>query len=112
MRFIPGTPWMRISIGSWTSEEDVERLAVALTERLGAGRARPRSGERRDHERDVLVQVDAQLLGAAVTSSRLTPLAKLGCFSFLRTDRGSRWRARPVAPAPQAWTKPEISSQA
>ncbi len=31
-RFIPGTPWMRISIGSWTSEEDVERLAVALTE--------------------------------------------------------------------------------
>jgi len=30
VRYIPGTPWLRISVGAWTSDEDVERLAAAL----------------------------------------------------------------------------------
>ena len=31
VRFIPGTPWVRVSAGAWTGEEDVERLAGALS---------------------------------------------------------------------------------
>jgi L-cysteine/cystine lyase len=30
-RSIPGTPWLRVSIGAWTTEDEVERLATALT---------------------------------------------------------------------------------
>ena len=30
-RSIPGTPWLRVSIGAWTTEDEVERLAQALT---------------------------------------------------------------------------------
>jgi L-cysteine/cystine lyase len=30
VRFIPGTPYLRISIGAWTTDEDVERLIAAL----------------------------------------------------------------------------------
>jgi len=29
-RFIPGTPWLRVSIGAWTTEDEVEQLAQAL----------------------------------------------------------------------------------
>ena len=29
-RYIPGTPWLRVSVGAWTSDDDVERLAAAL----------------------------------------------------------------------------------
>jgi L-cysteine/cystine lyase len=29
-RYIPDTPWLRISVGAWTSDDDVERLAAAL----------------------------------------------------------------------------------
>jgi L-cysteine/cystine lyase len=32
LRFIPGTPYLRVSIGAWTTEEDVERLVSALAE--------------------------------------------------------------------------------
>ncbi len=31
-RSIPGTPWLRVSIGAWTTEDEVERLAQALAE--------------------------------------------------------------------------------
>ncbi len=30
VRFIPDTPYLRVSIGAWTSDEDVERLAEGL----------------------------------------------------------------------------------
>jgi L-cysteine/cystine lyase len=30
VRFIPNTPWMRASIGAWTTPDDVEALAAAL----------------------------------------------------------------------------------
>lgn len=30
-RFIPGTPWLRVSIGAWTTEDEVEQLAQALS---------------------------------------------------------------------------------
>ena len=30
-RYIPDTPWLRISVGAWTSDDDVERLAAALS---------------------------------------------------------------------------------
>jgi L-cysteine/cystine lyase len=29
-RSIPGTPWLRVSIGAWTTEDEVEQLAQAL----------------------------------------------------------------------------------
>jgi L-cysteine/cystine lyase len=31
IRYIPGTPYLRVSVGAWTTDEEVERLAVALT---------------------------------------------------------------------------------
>jgi L-cysteine/cystine lyase len=31
VRFIPGTPWMRASVGAYTSPNDVERLAAGLS---------------------------------------------------------------------------------
>ena len=30
VRFIPGTPWMRVSVGACTSAGDIERLAAGL----------------------------------------------------------------------------------
>jgi len=30
VRDVPGTGWLRVSCGWWTSEEDVERLLAAL----------------------------------------------------------------------------------
>jgi L-cysteine/cystine lyase len=30
VRYIPGTPYLRVSIGAWTTDEDVERLIAAL----------------------------------------------------------------------------------
>ena len=30
IRDLPGTGWLRVSCGWWTSEEDVERLVAAL----------------------------------------------------------------------------------
>ena len=48
----------------------------------------------------------------AYTSSRWTPAANDGCFSFFLTDFGSR-PSRPVGrTSPHACTKPESSSQA
>jgi selenocysteine lyase/cysteine desulfurase len=32
IRYIPGTPFLRVSVGAWTTEDEMERLAVALTE--------------------------------------------------------------------------------
>jgi L-cysteine/cystine lyase len=32
VRFIPGTPYLRVSIGGWTTDQDVERLVSALAE--------------------------------------------------------------------------------
>jgi L-cysteine/cystine lyase len=32
VRFIPGTPYLRVSIGGWTTDEDVERLVSGLSE--------------------------------------------------------------------------------
>jgi selenocysteine lyase/cysteine desulfurase len=32
VRFIPGTPYLRVSIGGWTTDEDVERLVAGLSE--------------------------------------------------------------------------------
>jgi L-cysteine/cystine lyase len=29
-RFIPGTPWLRLSVAAWTTEDELERLATAL----------------------------------------------------------------------------------
>jgi L-cysteine/cystine lyase len=31
IRYIPGTPYVRVSVGAWTTDEEVERLAEALT---------------------------------------------------------------------------------
>jgi L-cysteine/cystine lyase len=31
IRFIPGTPFLRISVGAWTTDEEIDRLATALT---------------------------------------------------------------------------------
>ena len=47
-----------------------------------------------------------------VTSSRLTPLAKLGCLSFLRTDFGSSVDSPSGRTNPHAWTNPDSSSHA
>jgi selenocysteine lyase/cysteine desulfurase len=30
VRAVPGEPWIRVSCGWWTSEEDLERLVSAL----------------------------------------------------------------------------------
>ena len=30
LRDVPGTSWLRVSCGYWTSEEDIERLIEAL----------------------------------------------------------------------------------
>jgi L-cysteine/cystine lyase len=32
VRFIPGTPYLRVSVGSWTTDDDVERLVSGLAE--------------------------------------------------------------------------------
>ena len=32
IRYIPGTPFLRVSVGAWTTEDEVERLAVGLTD--------------------------------------------------------------------------------
>jgi L-cysteine/cystine lyase len=32
IRYIPDTPWMRASIGAWTTDDEVDRLANALTD--------------------------------------------------------------------------------
>ncbi len=31
IRYIPGTPYLRVSVGAWTTDDEVERLAEALT---------------------------------------------------------------------------------
>jgi len=31
LRNIPGTPWLRASVGAWNDENDLDRLLVALT---------------------------------------------------------------------------------
>ena len=31
VRSIPGTPFLRVSVGAWTSDEEIDRLAEALT---------------------------------------------------------------------------------
>ena len=46
------------------------------------------------------------------TSSRCTPAANDGCFSFLRTDFGSRPSSPVGRTSPHACTKPESSSHA
>ena len=68
--------------------------------------------ERGDHERDVLVEVDAERLGARRTSSRVTAAANDGCLSFFLTDFGvSPWM--PVGRTyAQAGRKPDSSSTA
>jgi L-cysteine/cystine lyase len=35
VRFIPGTPYLRISVAAWTTDDDVERLLSALAELRG-----------------------------------------------------------------------------
>jgi selenocysteine lyase/cysteine desulfurase len=30
IRSIPGTPWLRVSVGAWTADEDIEMLIDAL----------------------------------------------------------------------------------
>jgi L-cysteine/cystine lyase len=32
IRYIPGTPYLRVSVGAWTTDEEIERLASALDE--------------------------------------------------------------------------------
>ena len=36
VRTIPGTAYVRVSVGAWTSEDEIEALADALDEVLGA----------------------------------------------------------------------------
>ena len=31
IRYIPGTPYLRVSVGAWTTDDEVDRLAEALT---------------------------------------------------------------------------------
>ena len=68
---------------------------------------------RRDHEGQVLVEVHAELLGAAADARRGSlPTAKLGCFSFFLTDFG----VIPTMPvgrtSAHAATNPDSSSTA
>jgi HAD superfamily hydrolase (TIGR01509 family) len=66
----------------------------------------------RDHERDVLVEGNAQRCAELASSERLTAAANEGCLSFLRTDFGvSPWMCsgRTIA---QATRKPLSSSTA
>ena len=77
--------------GPETRLRDTAR-AVARRPRLVARRSGRRqqlvaaSGERGDHDLDVLVEVDPERLGAGDSSSRPTAAAKLGCFIFFLTD--------------------------
>ena len=78
-----------------------------------AGRARPRSGAvPRSRTRCARSDRRPAPRRPRVTSSRLTPRAKLGCFSFLRTDLGSSVAIPSGRTSPQAWTKPASSSHA
>jgi selenocysteine lyase/cysteine desulfurase len=41
VRFIPNTPYLRVSVGAWTSDEDVDRLIEGLSVLLeGQSRSR------------------------------------------------------------------------
>ena len=121
VRELPGRGLVRASCGWWTSDDDLERLVAALgpvapgqaasaalrspsspaigcsaaiTFAMCSSSSRPRSS------------------APAYTSSRCTPAANDGCFSFFFTDFGSS-PSRPVGRTrPQAWTNPDSSSQA
>jgi L-cysteine/cystine lyase len=34
VRNIPGTPWLRASVGAWNDEDDLDRLLAALPNRI------------------------------------------------------------------------------
>ncbi len=101
VRELPGRNLIRVSCGYWTSEEDLARLVAALS--LAARAQAELAGDRAhrlDHEADVVVQLDAELLGAlvhlvAVNAGRERRLLEL----LLHRLRLERLRSRPAARA-------------
>ena len=72
LRDLPGTDLLRASVGWWNDETDLDRLVAELARALSRVglRAQPELArdrlQRRDHVRDVLVEVELEQLGALV----------------------------------------------